>query len=337
MKSIIALAAVLALTGNVEAATSKATTRTAKASKGVRVAAVKKKPSNNTVDAVIDAEAGKIETTESAKLSDVKPLAQAKKWSAAFDTETYAPIKYTNSGSYGANGSEPLQTDFGAKLGYKIADTMTLQGAVEWSEIYSAGEVAEGDTILRDPSIRLSKSDLADLGNGVNLSGQIRYYAPVSDASQDTEQLGLVRIYLTASRELAKGLTASFTLNPRIYMQQNETFINAKGEERGLNTFRLWSFAGVKYAVNDLVAFEQTFGIYQKWRTRSSLDVADGVTGRSDYLDASTSMYLTPLSWMQLQLGIRQSDGATDARIGGLRDLYSQDQTEYFLYSSFSI
>lgn len=334
MKSIIALAAVLALVSSVEAAPSKATTRTAKAkaSKGVRVAAVKKN-----VSAGAAAETAALETTETAKLSDVKPAAPAKKWSFSAYNETYgAQIKSTNNGSLGkkyidSKGKEQINggitSDNGVKLGYKVADTVTVSGAVEWEQTYGTRE-ADAKATMYDPSIRIAKSDLADLGNGVGLSGQARVYLPVSEASQDKEQIAQIRFYATAERAVSKALTASFTLNPRIFAQQNDTYINAAGETKNLDTFRLHSYAGLKYAFNDMVAVEQTFGIYQKWRTN---------TARADFLDASSSVYVAPVSWLELNLGVRQIDGATDARVGGFRGLYSADQAEYYLITSFSI
>src|SRR5690606_24482509 len=121
--------------------------------------------------------------------------------------------------------------------------------------------------------------------------------------------------------ELTKTLSASFTLNPRIFIQQNDTYINAEGKEDNLDTFRLLSSAGLKYSVNSWLSLEQTFGVYQKWKTN---------TPRKDFLDASSSVYLTPASWVEINLGVRQIDGATDTRKTGLRGLYSADQAEYF-------
>lgn len=326
MKSIIALAAVLALTATVQAAPTKAKARSArtttKATKGTRVAAVQKPKVKDVSSAASD-----MQLTETAKLSEVKPLVQAKLWSAGFDAESYAPIKAVNSGSVAQNGANDAETDYALKVGYKIADTMTLQGAMEWMQMWGANE-ATGSTTMLDPSIRLSKSDLADLGNGVGVSGQARLYFPVSEASQDKEQIAQIRLYATATREITKALSASFTFNPRIFVQQNDTFINADGELRNLDQFRIYSSAGVKYALNNMFAIEQTFGLYQKWRTN---------VPRQDFLDASSSVYITPVNWLGLNVGVRQIDEATDSRAGGLRGLYSQDQAEYYLITSFSI
>ncbi|MES2769054.1 MAG: hypothetical protein V4596_07905 [Bdellovibrionota bacterium] len=324
MKSFIALAAVLALTGTVQAAPTKAKARTAKTvrAKGQKVAAVQKPQVEDVSSAASD-----VQLTETAKLSDVKPIVQAKKWSAGMDIETYAPIKATNEGTIAQNGANDTETDYAAKIGYKIADTVTVQAVAEWYQMWGANE-AEASTTMLDPSLRISKSDLADLGNGVGLSGQARLYLPTSEASQDKEQIAQIRLYAIASREITKALSASFMLNPRIFAQQNQTYINADGQERSVDQFRLLSSAGVKYAFNSVFAVEQTVGMYQKWRAN---------TDRKDFLDASTSMYITPVSWMELNLGIRQIDEATDARVGGLRGLYSQDQAEYFLLTSFSI
>lgn len=329
MKSIIALVAVLAFVGTAQAApmNTKAS-KTANAKKATAQGKRKAVKNHKKVAAVsraelMDAEA---QMSEKAKLSDVKPLVQAKKWSAGFDAESYAPIKGVNKGTVGENGLNDAETDYAAKVAYKIEDTLTVSGAAEWMQMWGANS-AEGSTTLLDPSIRISKSNLAKLGD-VTFSGQARYYAPVSQDSQDREQIGLVRLYLTASRSVNRALTASFTLNPRIYIQQNDTYINSSGASKNLDQFRLWSFAGLKYSVNDKLSIEQTFGVYQKWKTN---------TARADYLDASTSAYYAPVNWVEFNLGIRQSDGATDVRDRGLRGLYSADQAEYFFITSFSI
>lgn len=332
MKSIIALAAVLALVGTAQAAPMNAKAKTSKAastnkatSQGKRKVVKKhKKVAAVSRAELMDAES---QMSERAKLSDVKPLVQAKKWSAGFDAESYAPMKSINNSELGNNKLNDGETDYAAKVAYKIEDTLTVSAAAEWAQMWGANN-AEGSTTLLDPSLRISKSKLADLGNGVGLNGQARIYLPVSQASQDKEQIAVIRLYATASREISKAMSASFTLNPRIYLQQNDTYINADGATKNVDSFRLLSSAGVKYSVNDMFAIEQTFGLYQKWKTN---------TDRGDYLDASSSMYFAPANWVELNLGIRQTDEATNTRKAGLSGLYSADQAEYYFIASFSI
>jgi hypothetical protein len=324
MKSIIAFAAVLALVGTVDAAPTTTKVKSAKlasakraSSKGVNVAAVSKSAK---ADAI---EASNVDIKQTAPLAEVAPKTAVKKWSAGLDVDSYSPIKGMN------EGTADIESFNTAKVGYKVADTMTLTVAQDWVQTYGVGaDTNKADSTMLDPSVRLSKSDLADLGNGVGLSGQARIYLPVSESSQDKEQLAQIRVYLTASREITKALSASFTLNPRIFAQQNDTYINDEGKPDNLDTFRLLSFAGVKYAINDKVALEQAFGVYQKWKTN---------TARADYLYAESFATVAIASWFELSGGIRQIDGATDMRKTGLSGLYSADQAEYFLMGSFSI
>lgn len=333
-KMTAVLVAVVALTATAEAAPTKARSGQTKsgASKGTKVAAVKKSVKKPQVSDV-SAASSDVQITETAKLSEVKPLVQAKKWSVGGFTETYgASLKAVSENTLGKKGADgkaqgDLATDMGINLGYKVEDTVTISAAAEWGQAHGVAD-AQADTVMYDPSLRVSKSGLADLGNGIGVNGQARLYLPVSEASQDKEQIAQIRLYATASREITKALSASFTLNPRIFIQQNDTYINAEGKEKNLDQFRLLSSAAMKYSVNDWFALEQTFGLYQKWRTN---------TARADFLDASTSAYIAPASWIELNLGVRQIDEATDTRAGGLRGLYSADQTEYFLITSFSI
>ncbi len=326
LKTTAALVAVLALTATADAAPQKA--RSAKASaKKQRVAAVKKAAAKTqTAQAGLAQDA---QSVERAQLADVAPKAAPKKWSANLITDTYgAQMKSVNSGNLAKKDSgSSLATDFSARINYKVEDTITAGFAYEWGQEYSVGD-QESNTTMYDPFVRLSKSDLANLGGGVGVSGQARLYLPFSEDSQDREQIAQIRLYAVASKELSKTLSASFTFNPRIFIQQNDKYINAKGEDADLDTFRLLSSAGLKYSVNSWLALEQTFGVYQKWKTNNA---------RKDFLDASTSVYLTPASWLEVNLGVRQMDGATDTRKTGLKELYSADQTEYFMITTLSI
>lgn len=337
MKSIIALVAALALSGALtsvaQAAPMKAkaakTAHAKKAStKGKKKLAAKKQKVSD-VSSVSSSAASEAQMTETAKLSEVKPQAQAKKWGGILYSESYAPIETVNKGEVGLKSAKlnDGETDYMSLVSYKIADTMTVSGAVEWGQMWG-GHDSESSTTLYDPSIRISKSKLADLGNGVGLDGQARLYFPVSQSSQDKEQLAQIRLYATASRQISKALTASFTLNPRIYLQQNDTYVKADGSQGNVESLKLDSYAGLKYSFNDMFSIEQTFGVYQKWITN---------TPRGDFLDVSTSAYFAPANWVELNFGIRQTDGATDARKHGLNGLYSADQAEYFFITVFSI
>jgi hypothetical protein len=334
LKFTSALVAVLALTATVNAATATAsnaaTTKKARAAKtakaatrGAKVAAAAKAPVAKPKVSDVSAAASDVQITETAKLSEVKPLVQAKKWSAGLDAESYSPIAGTN------EARTDVETDYTAKTGYKLTDSMTAQAVMEWSTMNGVNGQKAGQ-VFEDPSLRLSKSDLADLGNGIGLSGQARVYLPLSQASQDAGQITQIRLYGTASREITKALSASLTVSPRIFVQQNDTYLDSANKDAptNVNTFRVYSSAGVKYAVNDKLAFEQTLGSYQKWKTN---------TARADYLDAATSAYITVTSWMELNAGIRQSDGKTDMRKNGLSHLYNSHESEYFLIGSFSI
>lgn len=322
MKSIIALVAVLALTGTVDAATKTKSARSAKAAKGTKVAAVKKNAAQPQA-ADVSAAASDVQSTETAKLSEVKPVVQAKAWSASLDSDTYSLMNGAKA------GTENIDSYHAIKAGYKIADTTTVQAVYEWHQSWGAGaDTNVASTTMIDPSLRITGSDLADLGMGIGLSGQVRVYLPVSEDSQDKGQITQIRLYGTASREITKALSASFTLNPRIYAQQNDTYNKADGTTANIDTFRLLSSAGVKYAINDMFAVEQTLGLYQMWKTN---------TTRADYLDASSSVYFTPVSWFDLNLGVRQGYAATDIRKAGGSDLYNDDVTEYYLVTSFSL
>lgn len=345
MKSFIALVAVLALTGAAQAALptkkeaaarTKATSASKKTAKASRKAHAHKASAKGTKvavarvaepDSAFDAEAATM--TEKAKASEVASQAPAKKWGGIFYTESYAPIQGVNEGTVGSKAANlnDGETDYMSLVSYKVADTMSVSAAAEWHQMWGVND-AESSTTLDDPSIRISKSKLADLGNGVGLDGQARLYFPVSELSQDKGQIAQIRLYVTASRAISRALTASFTLNPRIYLQQNDTYINSDGAEKNVDLLKLDSYAGLKYSFNDKFSVEQTFGVYQKWYTH---------TARADYLDVSTSAYYAPASWVELNFGIRQSDGATDARKHGLNGLYSADQAEYFFITVFSI
>lgn len=326
LKTTAALVAVIAMTATADAAPQKA--RNAKASaKKQRVAAVKKTAQKS--QAAQLGLADDAQSVERAQIAEVAPKAAAKKWSANLIAETYgAQIKAVSEGNLAKeNSGSSLESDFSARLNYKVEDTFTVGFAYEWGQKYEVAD-QKSDTTMYDPFVRVSKSDLANLGGGVGVSGQARLYLPVSEASRDKEQIAQIRLYAVAEKELTKTLSASFTLNPRIFIQQNDTYINAEGKEDNLDTFRLLSSAGLKYSVNSWLSLEQTFGVYQKWKTN---------TPRKDFLDASSSVYLTPASWVEINLGVRQIDGATDTRKTGLRGLYSADQAEYFLITSLSI
>lgn len=330
LKTTAALVAVLALTATAEAALTKA--RSAKASKGTKVAAVKKSVKNPEVSDVSAASSG-VQFTETARLEEVKPAVQAKRWSLSAYSEVYgATMSQVSDGTLGKKGADgkaqgTLTADNGIIAGFKFADTLTASAAFEWGQDFGTRD-ADTKTTMYDPSVRLSRSDLATFGD-TKVSGQARLYFPVSEASIDKEQIAQIRFYATASRDISKALSASFTLNPRIFIQQNDTYINAEGERKmNMDRFRLLSSAAMKYSFNSMLAVEQTFGLYQKWRTNAD---------RKDFLDASTSVYFTPVSWLELNLGIRQIDESTDTRKTGLSGLYNDEQTEYYLITSISI
>ncbi len=331
MKAIIVLMSALALTAtSVDAAPAKATAKSAKSSaqkakvnkakkarsakaKRARMAAVQK---NTTSDAAM---------RESARLSEVQATAAPKKWKVSAFNETYgASVDTIHSGQLGKG--KDLIADNGVNLGYKVSDDVTASVSYEFGHQLGIGDT-DSKTTMYDPSLRIAKSNLAQFGD-IKVNGQARLYLPASEASQDKEQIAHVRLYASASRDVSKNLSASLTMNPRFYFQQDDTYIHADGSIKNQDRFRIWTFAGLKYSVNDMFAVEQTFGIYQKWVTN---------TPRKDFLDASTSVHLSPAEWLNFNIGVRQIDGATNARDTGLRGLYSADQTEYFMITSMSI
>lgn len=330
MKAILVILSALALTAtSVDAAPAKATaatkTKSARAAnakkvraKRANIAAVKANPSASS--------ASDAKMRQTVKLSETVAEAKApKKWSLSAFNETYgASMESYSNGQLGK--TQDLTADNGIRVGYKVSDDVTASVAYEWGQTLGIGD-KESNTDMYDPSIRLAKSNLAQFGD-VKVSGQGRLYIPASEASQDKEQIAHVRLYATASRDISKKLSASLTMNPRFYFQQDDTYIDDKGKLANQDRFRVWTFAGLKYSFNDMFAVEQTFGVYNKWRSNEA---------RKDFLDASTSVYIAPISWLEFNLGVRQIDGATNARETGLRGLYSSDQAEYFLITSLSI
>jgi hypothetical protein len=189
----------------------------------------------------------------------------------------------------------------------------------------------------QDPFIGLNMSNVLKNSAGINVDTSIRYFAPASRDSQLREQMGQLRLYAVASKEIAKGLTASFLTSPRFYFQQNKSYQAADGQIHATDTFRWLNEAGLKFAFNDKWAVEQTLGVYDCWY--GAPEARGSKQGRADFLNASTSVYFAPAKWLELNAGIRQSQYTTDLSQSGSQTngLYAADQAEYFLATSLSL
>lgn len=255
-------------------------------------------------------------STETVSIQEVAPIATEKKWSASLETENYKGISKGNT-SYDGD----IEAWEKAEVRYKLTDRDSVSLAQEWSRRYGRGAGNEVGTTLQDTSVRYTRSGYK-LPSDIGYAVQGRVYVPTSEGSRDGGQIAQFRLYNIFSKELAKNLTAELLINPRLFVQDGSS-VNDVGTKR----FRLLNSAGLKYSITEKVAVETTLGVYSKWK--------NGVA-RSDFLDASTSVYYSPATWVDLAAGIRQSDEASDTRVSGA-ELYSADQSEYYVIATFKM
>ncbi len=250
--------------------------------------------------------------TETVMMDDVAPVVPEKKWSAVLESENY---KGAATNLYAGDAV----ADEKGEVKYKINDRSSISLAQEWSRSY-AGD-AYTHTTLNDTSIRYTRSGYK-LPSNIDFAAQGRVYVPTSTASQDAGQITQLRLYNMFSKPVAKNVEIALLVCPRLFVQDN-----AGSDEAGANQFRLFNSFGVKYSLSDKVAFEQTVGMYSKWKNG---------TERADNLDASTSVYIAATSWLDLNIGLRQADDASNVRNSGA-SLYAADQSEYFAIATFSM
>ncbi len=251
-------------------------------------------------------------STETVSVQEVAPVATEKKWSGVFASENYTGLKN--------NSDTDITADEKVEVKYKLSDRDTVSLAQEWSRNYGRGD-NEAHNKIADTSIRYTRSGYklpADVAYGV----QGRVYLPISDASKDSGQITQIRVYNTFSKEVAKNLTAGLLINPRIFVQDG-----SGADDAGVNKFRLLNSASLTYAISEKVSVETTVGVYMKWKNGRE---------RADNLDASTSVYYSPLSWLDLNVGVRQTDDASDLRDSGAK-IYAAEQSEYYLLATFKM
>lgn len=252
-------------------------------------------------------------STETVSVEAVAPVATEKKWSGVFESENYTGLKN--------NSNTDITADEKIEAKYKLTDRDTVSLAQEWSRKYGRGEGNEAHNKIGDTSIRYTRSGYK-LPAEFSYAAQARAYLPISDASRDAGQITQLRLYNIFSKQLSKNLSTAIVVNPRLFVQDGSG-VNDPGAKR----FRLLNYAGLKYSVTENLAFETTLGVYSKWR--------NGVA-RADFLDASTSVYYSPASWVDLNAGVRQTDEASDLRSSGAK-IYASEQSEYYLIATFKM
>lgn len=273
--------------------------------------------------------------TSAAKAVDVEPeVAAPKNWSVALESENVKGITPENQ-SYDGD-VEAYQS---IKVGYKLSDSLSVQVVPEWTQRYGLGykkedntEVTAGNssnnssTRFEDVSLRLTKSNVATTGP-LSWTVQGRYYAPTSDYSQAAGQAGQLRAYAIGGMELTKKLAFELIVSPRYYLQTSKNFrdndnLAGKGEGADVNNthWRILNTAGLKYSLTDALAVETTLGVYSKKKYNQSM---------AHFQDYSTSLYYSVNKNIDLNAGVRASDGALDTDVDGV-ELYNKDVSEYF-------
>jgi len=358
MKSVIGLfvVAAFAMTANAQSGTTNKAAKKVAAVKTAKTAKKKTKKKKTTPNEALEAEldAGSqlphegddlapaadlslsVDQQSVTKVSDASSQKILKRFSLSAAAETYGGVKGTN------DGSGDMETDYTATLGYKINNQTSARLGLEMDTMNgfngNKSDFGRSNTYngFQDIYVGLARSNMLKTADGTAIHGQIRYYAPNSQLSQDKNQIGQVRVYGVAEKEIAKNLTASLLINPRFFIQSQDRYEAIGGKIKPTDNFRIYSSAGLKYAFSDLLAVGQTVGLYQKWwrSTNANYD-----SKRGAFLGASTSVYISPASWVEINAGIRQSDEATDLYSGhGKKNgIYSSEQSEYFLITSFSI
>jgi hypothetical protein len=140
------------------------------------------------------------------------------------------------------------------KLGYKEQDSKTTPS---------------------DLQLRLTKSKLFEIGK-MSFTNQNRAYLPATSGSKNRRQIAQLRTYLIGSMPLSTKLELTMISNPRYSVYES-------GERKnGVNDFRFYNSAGLKYNFTDKFAAETTLSVF-------SARVEGGETAY--YQDYSTSLY----------------------------------------------
>jgi hypothetical protein len=129
------------------------------------------------------------------------------------------------------------------RLGYKLSDSTSVGLGTTVVHTFGALSTGKAGWTVTDIFGQVQNSNLATLPGGVKLKAGGRVYAPTSEVSQASGQMARVRGELTLEKAVGP-VTLSYYASPQVYMQRNNTYVNAKGEVEATRNFRYLHYLG---------------------------------------------------------------------------------------------
>ncbi len=175
----------------------------------------------------------------------------------------------------GVTGSTPF-TDWYLRLKYKLNDKWTLAFTTDlqtqWEDKLNFD--------FFDPHFMLSSSNLGALPWGLKQKGYVRAYIPISEASRESDHIGMLRIAYTLTKPLGK-LSLSYYAEPRFYFQSRSYSLEkdkVSGLEKpdtlenrtGHSAIRYRHYLKGEYPLSDTVSIYSLVGLWHRWDHNTS-------------------------------------------------------------------
>ena len=174
----------------------------------------------------------------------------------------------------GLAGSTPY-TDWVLRLKYKLNDKWTLAFTfdlqTQWEESLNFD--------FFDPHVMLSSGNLGMLPWGLKTKGYVRAYLPLSQASSESDHIGVLRIGYTVTKPFGK-FSLSYYAEPRFYFQSNSYTVGT--DEAGLQkpdvlenrdgtrAIRYRHYFKGEYKLSDTVSVYSLFVLWHNWDHNAS-------------------------------------------------------------------
>ncbi len=202
------------------------------------------------------------------------------------------------------------------------------------------GEKKDGEIRLGDAFLNYSATDLLDLPFDFDFKGQMRVYAPTSQASRDSGMMVRLRPWLTASRRLTRNLEFSVNFEPDYYLQSRTASVDSTGRIVGTRNFGYESSVELQYRVSRRFGLGTSFGHDQSWSHASPENYDPNVRGRDRLNEAFVSESANfdvsgsaSIGSLFMVLGVSQKRDVLRPREP--LSLFRSSESQYYLLSSY--
>lgn len=215
------------------------------------------------------------------------------KISADIYTEGYLTFQDAN------NGTGNIKNFNFVGLNYKLNDKMKAYIRQNFSAAVAVDSAKNDKWTFEDTELGLGLGKIVEFANGkggVSLTN--RLYLPTGEGSRKAGQIARLREVIKTSYQLTNKIEVGHVLDPRIYAQSRQSYIDSKGEEAETKIAVVPQYFTVEAKLSDMFSTTFAAGTVDSFSLRGSRE-------SEHYLDLAGSAQLTKA--LALTLGVDNS------------------------------